>query len=162
MIEKDKNLKKLNTFMVSVEAKYFASVKNKEEAQKAFHSEEWRLSKKHLILGGGSNILFTKNFDGFVLKNEIKGIEVVEENDKEIFVRAGAGEFWHNFVMWSVERGLWGIENLAYIPGTVGASPVQNIGAYGTEVKSVIQKVEYFDLDDFTEKSIDGENCEFS
>ncbi len=161
-IEREKNLKSLNTFMVPAVARYFASVQNEDEAREIFQSDEWQLAKERFVLGGGSNILFTRDIDGFVLKNEIRGREVLDENDEEVVIRVGAGESWHDFVMWSVERDLWGIENLVYIPGTVGAAPVQNIGAYGVEAKSTIQKVEYIDLEDFEENSIDNRDCEFA
>lgn len=162
MIEINKNLKDLNTLMVSTIARYFARVQNDTELHTLLASDEWLGSKKHLILGGGSNVLFVDDYDGFVLKNEIKGIEVLGENNNELIVRVGAGENWHNFVMWSVENDYWGIENLIYIPGTVGAAPVQNIGAYGVEVKSSIQNIEYVDLEHGTIKNITNKDCEFS
>ncbi len=161
MIEEYKDLKKFNTFMVPTTAKYFVRIKEGEEIKKIVLSKEWKSSKKYLVLGGGSNILFVSDYNGFVLKNEIIGIDIIEENDEYIIVRVGAGENWHNFVMWSVERGLWGIENLVYIPGTVGAAPVQNIGAYGVEVKSSIYSIEYIDLKDSKLNIINGKDCEF-
>ncbi len=162
MIEEYKNLRKFNTFMIPVIARYFSRINNVKEALDTFNSKEWKLSGEHIILGGGSNILFTKDYDGFVLKNEIKGIEIIEENENEVLVKVGAGENWHQFVMWSVERGFWGIENLVYIPGTVGAAPVQNIGAYGVEVASSIDAVEYITFSNLENRKISSDHCDFS
>lgn len=106
-------------------------------------------------------MLFTKNFDGLLIKNNIKGIEVVEETDEEIILRVGAGEVWHDFVMYCVANNYAGLENLSLIPGTVGASPMQNIGAYGVEVKDVILNVETMHLKDLTIKNFSNETCEF-
>lgn len=161
MIEQNKNLKNLNTFMVSATAKYFAIADEDDSLYKILASDEWLKSKKHLVLGGGSNILFVGDYNGFVLKNEIKGIDIVTEDTDSVTVRVGAGNSWHNFVMWSVKNAYWGIENLAYIPGTVGASPVQNIGAYGVEVASVISSVEYILLSDLEKKILFKDECDF-
>ncbi len=161
MIETNKNLKDLNTFMVPAIAHYFAIAINNESLYKILASDEWSESKKHLVLGGGSNMLFVNNYDGFVLKNEITGIDITQEDSNSITVRVGAGENWHNFVMWSVKHNYWGIENLAYIPGTVGAAPVQNIGAYGVEVASVISSVEYVLLPNTEKKVIFKNECDF-
>jgi UDP-N-acetylmuramate dehydrogenase len=98
------------------------------------------------LLGGGSNILLTKNFDGLVLKNEIKGIELIKEDDHHLYVRAGAGENWHRFVMYCIQRNWAGVENLSLIPGNIGATPMQNIGAYGVELKEVFDELQAFDL----------------
>ena len=161
MIEVHKNLKNLNTFMISATAQYFAIAKDNDSLYKILASDEWSQSKKHLVLGGGSNVLFVDDYEGFVLKNEIKGIDIVAEDDNSITVRVGAGENWHNFVMWSVENNYWGVENLVYIPGTVGAAPVQNIGAYGVEVKSSIESVEYVSLHDAEKKVLFNHECDF-
>ena len=115
---------------------------------------------RKLILGGGSNILFTKNFDGIVLKNEIKGIELVSEDDEHIYVKAGAGENWHQFVLYCIQQNYAGVENLSLIPGCVGASPMQNIGAYGVEIKDVFHQLEAFHLDDKTLKTFRLSECE--
>lgn len=161
LIESHKNLKQYNTFMVSAEAKYFAMVTDNDSLYKILGSKEWSFSEKHFVLGGGSNVLFISDFDGFVLKNEIKGIDIVKEEADSVTVRVGAGEPWHNFVMWSVERGYWGIENLAYIPGSVGASPVQNIGAYGVSVADSIHLVEYVELPHAEKKILFHDECDF-
>ncbi|MCD5389835.1 MAG: UDP-N-acetylmuramate dehydrogenase [Candidatus Pacebacteria bacterium] len=161
MIETNKNLKDLNTFMVPAVARYFASATNNDSLYRILASNEWSESEKHFVLGGGSNILFINDYDGFVLKNEISGIDIVSEDNDSITVRVGAGVSWHDFVMWSVKHNYWGIENLAYIPGTVGAAPVQNIGAYGVEAASVISSVEYVLLPDAEKKVLFNNECNF-
>lgn len=114
-----------------------------------------------MILGGGSNVLFSGDFDGDVLLNRIKGIEVVDEDDNALLVSLGSGEIWHNFVMWSVGHGLWGVENLALIPGTVGAAPMQNIGAYGVEQDKTFHSLEAIDLEEGTRRVFYKEECGF-
>jgi UDP-N-acetylmuramate dehydrogenase len=114
-----------------------------------------------LILGGGSNILFTKNFDGFVIKNNIKGIEKIGEDERSVFVRVGAGENWHEFVMWCIAHDLAGLENLSLIPGNVGASPMQNIGAYGVEIKDVFEELTAVEVASGEEVRFKNKDCEF-
>ncbi len=101
-----------------------------------------------MILGGGSNILFRGDYDGLILKNEISGIDIVKEDSHHVYIKAGAGENWHQFVLFCIERNLAGVENLSLIPGNVGASPMQNIGAYGVEIKDVFHDLEAFHLHD--------------
>lgn len=114
-----------------------------------------------LILGGGSNVLFTKDVAGSVLKNNIKGIEKVNEDDQYYFIKAGAGENWHSFVMHCVEHGYAGIENLALIPGSVGASPMQNIGAYGVEIKDVFHSLEAIHIKEGYSRIFTADDCSF-
>lgn len=114
-----------------------------------------------MILGGGSNVLFTKPFDGLVLKNELKGIEVIEENETSVILKVAAGELWHDFVQFAVKNNWGGIENLALIPGSVGASPMQNIGAYGVEIKDVFQELEAFEISTKTLQIFDKVACQF-
>ena len=161
-IEEHKNLKYLNTFMVPSEARFFSVATDNNSLYEILASKEWSESENKMILGGGSNVLFIKDYDGFILKNEIKGISITAEDEYSVTVRVGAGESWHRFVMWSVENEYWGVENLAYIPGTVGAAPVQNIGAYGVEVSSVIQSVEYVSLPEAEKKILFNSECNFS
>jgi len=113
------------------------------------------------IIGGGSNILITKDQDAYILKNEIKGIEIIDEDADEILVKVGAGENWHNLVLWTISQNLGGIENLALIPGCVGAAPMQNIGAYGVEQESVFHSLKAIDLKEGTSKLFFREDCKF-
>ncbi|MCX8080287.1 MAG: UDP-N-acetylmuramate dehydrogenase [Bacteroidia bacterium] len=116
--------------------------------------------EKHLILGGGSNVLFTGDFDGWIAINQIKGKEILHDAGHEVTVRFGSGEVWHEVVEWCLEKDFGGIENLALIPGTVGAAPIQNIGAYGVEIKDVLWKVEGMD-ETGNEKTLMNEECQF-
>lgn len=139
------SLKSLNTFGIEAKAKYYAEVNSTEDLLTLLRDETFTGSEK-LILGGGSNILFTKDFDGIVVKNGLKGINIVNETAEFADVKSAAGEVWHEFVMWTIREGLGGLENLSLIPGCVGASPMQNIGAYGAEVKDVFLELEAYDL----------------
>jgi UDP-N-acetylmuramate dehydrogenase len=159
-IENNKSIKKYTTFGVPVLTKYFAQFSGLEEL-KSVLSDKKLMEEELLILGGGSNLLFTKNFEGLVLKNNIKGITIEEENEKEILIRSGAGENWHEFVMHCVENGYAGIENLSLIPGNVGASPMQNIGAYGVEIKDVFHSLEAIEIKTGDLKIFKKEDCEF-
>jgi len=154
------SLKNHNTFGVDVKAKYFATF-NSEEALTDLLKSEIIQKEPLFILGGGSNILLTKNFDGLVLANEIRGIEIVSENENYNTIKVGAGEVWHDFVLWSIEKNLSGIENLALIPGLVGASPMQNIGAYGVELKDVVESVDFIEIDSGNKKTIENSACNF-
>lgn len=113
------------------------------------------------IIGGGSNILITKDQDSYILKNEIKGIEIIDEDDDKVIVKVGAGENWHQLVMWAISHNLGGIENLALIPGCVGAAPMQNIGAYGVEQESVFHSLSAIDLKEGTTKTFFKDDCKF-
>src|SRR5690606_24503468 len=114
-----------------------------------------------LIIGGGSNILFTKDFNGLILKNEIHGFEIVAKNDNDVFVKAGAGENWHSFVIRTINLNLGGLENLSLIPGSVGASPMQNIGAYGREIKDVFHCLEAYHIETGEIHQFTKDACEF-
>jgi UDP-N-acetylmuramate dehydrogenase len=114
-----------------------------------------------LILGGGSNILFTQNYEGLVLKNDLKGISIVKEEDDFVYVQAGAGENWHQFVLYCLRKNLSGAENLSLIPGNVGASPMQNIGAYGVEIKDVFHELEALHLKEKMVRKFNSIECEF-
>ena len=154
------SLKKHNTFGIDAKAKYFATF-NSEEALADLLKSEITQKEPLFILGGGSNILLTKNFDGLVLANEIRGIEIVSENENYNTIKVGAGEVWHDFVLWSIEKNLSGIENLALIPGLVGASPMQNIGAYGVELKDVVESVDFIEIESGNKKTIENSECNF-
>lgn len=141
--EQNVSLKPYNTFGIDAMAKYFLLFSNVEELHEILNSQ-FSIFNSQLIIGGGSNILLTKNFDGIVLKNEIKGIEIIDEDEEHVYVKAGAGENWHQFVLYCVNNNYAGVENLSLIPGSVGASPMQNIGAYGVEIKDVFYELEAF------------------
>jgi len=155
------SLKNHNTFGVNAKAKYFASFSSEDELAELLKNDICK-TEPLLILGGGSNILLTQDFDGLVLANNIKGIEIITEDEESTNIIVGAGEIWHDFVLWSIQQNLSGIENLALIPGLVGASPMQNIGAYGTEVKDVITKVNYIEIESRNKKSFTNSECDFS
>ncbi len=140
-IQENISLKPYNSFGIEAKAKYFATFKNTDELSDLLTNDS-RLPT--LILGGGSNILFTKDFDGLVLKNEITGITELHEDSEYVYVKAGAGENWHQFVLYCIERNWAGVENLSLIPGNVGATPMQNIGAYGVEIDDVFWDLEAF------------------
>lgn len=156
IIQENISLLPYNTFHINVSAKQFASFKNADELQ-----ELLAVNSTPLILGGGSNILFTKNFDGLVLKNDIPGIETVHEDADHVYVKAGAGENWHTFVMHCVDSNFAGVENLSLIPGNVGASPMQNIGAYGVEVKEAFHNLEAMHLKEKTIHTFSLHDCAF-
>ena len=144
-IEENISLKPFNTFGISAIARYFCVVSSIEEVKELLQSEIYK-QEKHLIVGGGSNLLFKSDFDGLIIKSELKGIEVLEETETNIIIKVQSGEMWHDLVMKCIANQWGGIENLSLIPGTVGAAPIQNIGAYGVEVKDVIKEVEGLDL----------------
>lgn len=157
-VQQNYPLKKYNTFGIDAIAKYFATFSSIDEMKNLI--EEKNVSSK-MILGGGSNILFTKNYDGLVLKNEIQGIDIIKEENDYVYIKAGAGISWHSFVMFCVENNFGGVENLSLIPGNVGASLMQNIGAYGVEVKDVFYALEAFHLQEKAIRKFYVEDCEF-
>ena len=157
-VKENISLKLYNTFGIDVHAKYFVPFLNHNDLIEAIDTVS---TNKILILGGGSNILFTDHFDGLVLKNEITGIEVVKENRDSVDLKIGAGENWHQTVLYCIENGYAGIENLSLIPGNCGAAPMQNIGAYGVELKSVFKELEAFHLKSGEIHQFSNEECEF-
>ncbi len=159
-IRENISLKSYNTFGIDVKAKHFATFGGINELQELLHGG-LRPANCSLILGGGSNILLTKDFDGLVLKNELMGIDVVKEDSEHIYLKAGAGENWHRLVMYCVENGYAGMENLSLIPGNVGASPMQNIGAYGVEIKDVFYELEAVHINDKTLVKFGLNDCGF-
>ncbi len=151
IIEKNISVKSYNTFAINAYADLFATFNSVENLQELLHSRQQIINNRInsvLILGGGSNLLFTRNFDGLILKNEIRGIKIIKEDEHHIYIQAGAGENWHQFVLFCIEHNLAGVENLSLIPGNVGASPMQNIGAYGVEVKDVFHSLEAYHIKD--------------
>ncbi|OQA05260.1 MAG: UDP-N-acetylenolpyruvoylglucosamine reductase [Bacteroidetes bacterium ADurb.Bin397] len=158
-VQENISLKKFNSFGIDVSAAYFASFSSQEELASILTETDNR--KSLLVLGGGSNILFTRNVDGLVLKNEISGISRIGEDEEYYYIKAGAGENWHGFVLHSIENGYAGVENLALIPGSVGASPMQNIGAYGVEIKDVFHSLEAFHIADKMMHQFSNADCGF-
>lgn len=159
-IELDVPLKKFTTFGIDATARYFATFSSLPALSELLESE-YHADGKTMVLGGGSNVLFTKDYDGLVLKNEIGGIEVLANDGDHILVRAGAGVNWHQFVLFCLEHNYAGVENLSLIPGNVGASPMQNIGAYGVEIKDVFHQLEAFHVGDKVLKTFSLEECRF-
>ena len=158
MIRKNISLKKYNSFNIEVNAKEFVEVNSKDQLIEIANITK---GKNVLYLGGGSNILFTRDFEGVVIHLNIKGIQCEKTNSDETVVQANAGENWNNFVEFCIKNDLGGIENLSMIPGNVGSAPVQNIGAYGVELKDVFLTCEVFNKNDFSIKTYNLEDCKF-
>lgn len=154
------SLKPYNTFGIDAKAKYFAEINSTDQLIEILRLSETR-TLPILFLGGGSNILFTKDFDGLVIKLSLKGITVQPLNEDKVLVTAKAGENWHEFVMFCLEKNLGGLENLSLIPGNVGTSPMQNIGAYGTEIKDVFYNCKVLNLETLEIEVFDLEKCRF-
>lgn len=159
-LQQNLSLKPFNTFHVNETAQWFTSFASIESLCEFLQNPIIQNLPK-LILGGGSNILFTKFFNGVVLKNEIKGIQTIKEDNDYVYIKVGAGENWHRFVQYCVEHNFGGVENLSLIPGCVGAAPIQNIGAYGVEVKDVIDTVEAYDISTHQLIYISNKDCNF-
>ncbi|HOK25747.1 MAG TPA: UDP-N-acetylmuramate dehydrogenase, partial [Bacteroidales bacterium] len=160
MVARNVSLRNLNTFGLDYRADYLVTVSSESEILQFLNSEFGNI-RPLLIIGAGSNILFVNDFHGIILRPDIKNIYVEDENSGRVIVSAGSGIKWDDFVRWAVNRNLWGIENLSYIPGTVGATPVQNIGAYGEEVKDHIYEVRAISLEDGSVKSFSKGECHF-
>jgi UDP-N-acetylmuramate dehydrogenase len=156
-IQENIPLRQYNTFGIAALARHFAVIESAEDLKEA--------SKLHynqlLILGGGSNLLMTKDVDGLVLKINIKGISTVSETESSVILKVGAGENWHQFVESCIAANLGGVENLSLIPGNMGASPMQNIGAYGVEIKDVFEELEAYDLQENVIRKFSRSECEF-
>src|SRR5690606_3182841 len=155
----DYPLDTLNTFGMKVKAAFFSELRDAKECEQLA-----QLAPQYapiLVLGGGSNMLFLNNPKRWVIKNEIKGISLLEETDEYVQLRVSGGEVWHEFVLYCIDNGYCGLENLSLIPGTVGAAPIQNIGAYGVEVKRHITKVHFWHLEHQRFESLDNKDCNF-
>jgi len=159
-IEENKDLRPLHTFHLDVKARYFVSVRSEKDLIEVFCSNLYKNTQR-LILGGGSNVLFTSDFGGLVIQIALQGIEVVSEDAQSVRVRAGAGVVWHDFVLFCIENGFGGVENLSLIPGTVGAAPMQNIGAYGVEIKDVFSELNAFEIATQQVKTFSKADCHF-
>jgi UDP-N-acetylmuramate dehydrogenase len=159
-IQQKISLKPYNTFGIDVTTSEFVEVKSVEELTilcQAFNL----IDRKLLVIGGGSNLLLTQSFDGMVIRNAIKGIEILSEDDNYVRVKAMSGEVWNDFVMWTVDRNYGGLENLSLIPGCVGAAPMQNIGAYGVEIKNSCESLEAISIESGNQEKFSKEECEF-
>ncbi|WP_075603602.1 UDP-N-acetylmuramate dehydrogenase [Saccharicrinis aurantiacus] len=160
MITNNISLKEYNTLNISVKTTYFAQPKTSQETIAVLKSDTAK-NNSIFILGGGSNVLFKSDFDGLVIHPCISDINILDENEDTIKVEVGAGVEWDSFVEWATNRNLYGIENLSLIPGNIGACPVQNIGAYGVEVKDVITSVQGIYLDSLESFSLSNAACKF-
>ncbi len=159
-LQENATLKPYNTFGIEASTRYLVCIHSLPQLQE-FTAHPTLSKLPVLVLGEGSNVLFTKNWEGVTLLNLQKGIEIISENEDEVLIKAASGENWHNLVIYCVDRGFGGIENLSYIPGTVGAAPMQNIGAYGVEIKNVLQTVDFFDFETNTVKTFTNSECAF-
>lgn len=155
------SLKSYNTFGIDCTAKNFVEVKTVDELLSILEITEQENFPSVFILGGGSNILFLKDFKGLIIKNSITGIEKIKESENDIILYASAGENWHQFVLFCLENNYGGIENLSLIPGTVGAAPMQNIGAYGVEIRNVVERVKVIDRQTKQQLWISNSECQF-
>ena len=163
-VQENISLKSFNTFGIDVSAKHFARFTTVDELHELLEFSTRATNngqRSTLILGGGSNILFTKDVDGLVLKNELLGIKEIKEDEHHVYVQAGAGVNWHHFVLHCIHNGWAGVENLSLIPGNVGASPMQNIGAYGVEIKDVFYSLEAFHIPDKKTVHFSVNDCGF-
>jgi len=160
-ILKDYSLKSFNTFKINVSAKYFAKINSTEDISKILSDQKLKAEKK-FILGGGSNILFTKNYDGLIINVAVPGINIVDDDNDSVLIEAGGGVTWNDLVKFCVDKNFGGIENLTLIPGSVGAAPIQNIGAYGQEVSDIFISLDGFLLDAGENKTFSKDECQFS
>ncbi len=159
-IQESVSLKSYNTFGFESKASFFVEINEVEELKELINSELW-VEKRHIIIGGGSNILLRNNFHGLVIFNNVQGIRKISESESEVLVEVGGGVNWHDFVIYSINQNLGGIENLSLIPGTVGAAPMQNIGAYGVEIKDTFQSLEAVNLKTGNIEIFSNSDCQF-
>ncbi|MFK7782104.1 UDP-N-acetylmuramate dehydrogenase [Psychroserpens sp.] len=157
-IQNNISLKHYNTFGIDVKAKQFVSVNSIDELKSIYKSEK---HSPKFILGGGSNMLLTKDIDALVLHINLKGINITSQTKDTVFVQAKAGENWHEFVLWTLDNDFGGLENLSLIPGNVGTSPIQNIGAYGVELKDTFESCEVLNLETLEVETFKNSDCGF-
>ena len=157
-IQDQYSLKKHNTFGIEAKAKKFIAVHSIDELTQVLHQN--KLEKK-FVLGGGSNMLLTKDIDALVIHIDLKGKKIIDENDDFVWVESQAGENWHEFVLWTISQNFGGLENMSLIPGNVGTTPVQNIGAYGTEIKDTFISCKAIDIENQQIKEFSKEECQF-
>jgi UDP-N-acetylmuramate dehydrogenase len=154
------SLKEYNTFGIDASCDYFTEITSRDEFV-ALLKDPLYNKLQRLVIGGGSNILFTRDFHGLVIKNSLKGRSAKTGDNGKVEVTAAAGENWHEFVQWTLSQGLGGLENLSLIPGCVGASPMQNIGAYGVEIKDVFESLEAWSMEDGSVRTFSAAECKF-
>jgi UDP-N-acetylmuramate dehydrogenase len=161
LIKEHADLRHLNTFHVAAQARYFSAVKSIEELRDVL---AWARQQQlfFMLLGQGSNILFRQDYPGLVIELQMHGIKVVEDTDTHVDVQAMGGEIWHDFVLYCLDNGYFGLENLSLIPGTIGAAPVQNIGAYGVEIKDTLLALEAMEIATGKMRSFSHAQCRFS
>jgi len=159
-IIKNKSLKSYNTFGIDCNSSFFTRINTLKDLEELYQQPLFKNQKK-LILGGGSNILFTANFEGLVIKNEIKGIEIIKETKDVVEVQIGAGVNWHEFVIYAVNNKWGGVENMSLIPGNCGTAPMQNIGAYGVEIKDTFISLNAYEIETGETVSFDRKKCDF-
>lgn len=157
-IQKNISLKPFNTFGIDVKAKSFISIKTIDDLQRLIISKR---DEPKFLLGGGSNMLLTKDIEDLVVHLDIKGIQVVDENEEHVFIKANAGENWHDFVLWCIDNNFGGLENMSLIPGNVGTAPIQNIGAYGVELKDNFVECEAMEKQTSLIKIFSKSDCNF-
>jgi UDP-N-acetylmuramate dehydrogenase len=161
LVQKNISLKNFHTFGLDVYAAYFVTVSKLEDIIEIYQNTDFKNTSK-LIIGGGSNVLFTKDkFEGLVIKNELYGKSILEENETNATIKVNSGENWHELVVWTIENNWGGIENLSLIPGTVGAAPMQNIGAYGVEIENSFVSLEALNLETLQVEKFSKESCAF-
>ncbi len=154
------SIRQLNTFGLDISAKAFCEVTSQQEALELIRTKEYEKEKK-IVLGGGSNILFTHNLSALCIRNNIKGISKIKEDSDFVWIQSGGGEVWHELVMYCVENNFGGVENLSLIPGSVGAAPIQNIGAYGVELKETFFELEAIHLSTGERNIFSIDDCRF-
>ena len=160
-IQENFSLKTFNTFHVEARARYFAHVTQVAQLQEAL-SFVREHALRFMLIGQGSNLLFKEDYDGLIIELNVKGIELVGEDSDSFFVQAQCGESWHEFVCYCLDQAYYGLENLSLIPGTIGAAPVQNIGAYGVEIKDLLFEVQALEIATGKLRTFSNAECEFS
>ncbi len=160
IVQTEVSLKPYNTFGINVLARYMANAATIDDLKELLSDSKFVSSNK-MVLGGGSNVLFTGDYQGLVIRNNLKGIEKVKEDENYVWIKAAAGEVWHQLVLYCIEHNFGGIENLSLIPGSVGAGPMQNIGAYGVELKDTFFELEALHISSLQLQTFSNPDCRF-
>ena len=161
MIQTEYSLKQLHTFKLNSKAAYYGIFEHIDALISIINNPAIPTHLPKMVLGGGSNVIFLDDYPGLILHNQIRGIKILNTNSEYVTVRVGAGEIWHDLVLHATEQGWYGIENLALIPGSVGAAPVQNIGAYGVEVHTFIENVHFYNWEKNKFQIIDHDKANY-